>query len=529
MIVNRILSPTAHVTGVNVTTTFPQTSLREVPEAAARARELAAGLRARSPDLDVYLTGTVMFNNAYAEYGQKDMQTLVPIMFGIILLITFVILRSIVGTVVTLTAIVLSIGATMGLSGWLGLTLTPVSVAAPTIILTVAVADAIHLLLSVLHGMRHGLDKRAAIVEAFRLNLRGLSLTAANTIVGFLSLNASDSPPYRDLGNMVAMGVAVAFALTIFFLPALLSVLPLRVRREGMVGELALDRLADWVIHRRRGLLWSVALGALVVSGFSLRNEMFDDFLRYFDGRTEIRQHNDFSSKHLTGSWIGDYSVGAGRPGGITDPVYLEKLEEFVQWYRRQPGVAHVFSITDIVKRLNKNMHGDDPAFYRVPDDSRAGRPVSAALRDVGAVRAGPERPDQRGPVGDARDRQLAAAHLQGVPGDRAGGAAVVEGERPGVHALPGDRAGPDLLDARQAQPSVHAAGRHPGHLRDRWGDGDRRQERAVRPHDPDPEPAADRRGLRPVGAPGRPPGHGRRAGHRDDARASWSTTRRTT
>ena len=369
LMVNRILSPRAHVTGVNVTVTFPDKSLREVPEVAAAARELSQRLKARTPGLDVYLTGTVMFNNAYAEYGEKDMKTLVPLMFGVILLITFVILRSVVGTIVTLAAVALSIAATMGLTGWLGITLTPVSVAAPTIILTVAVADAIHLLLGVLHGMGHGLDKHAAIVEALRLNFRGLTLTAGNTIVGFLTLNTSDAPPYRDLGNMVAMGVAVAFALTMSFLPALLAVLPLRVQSGAMVGEIALDRLADWVIRHRRRLLWSVTAGSLVFAAFSLRNEMFDDFNRYFDKRTDIRQHNDFSAANLTGSWIGDYSVGAGRPGGVTDPAYLQKLEEFVQWYREQPGIAHVYSITDIVKRLNKNMHGDDPAFYRIPDD----------------------------------------------------------------------------------------------------------------------------------------------------------------
>jgi hypothetical protein len=369
LMVDRILSPGADVTGVNVTITFPQKSPREVPEVAAAARDLARRLRERAVGLDVYLTGTVMFNNAYAEYGEKDLKTLVPIMFGAILLITFLILRSVTGTVVTLAAVALSITATMGLAGWAGLTLTPVSVAAPTIILTVAVADAIHLILGVLYGMRHGLEKHAAIVDALRLNFRGLVLTAANTIVGFLTLNTSDAPPYRDLGNMVAAGVAVAFVLTLSLLPALLAVLPLRVRREAMVGEIALDRLADWVIAQRKRLLWAVTAGALVLAAFSLRNEVFDDFNRYFDRRTEIRRHNDFAATHLTGSWIGDYSIAATGPGGITDPAYLRTLDAFVEWYRRQPGVAHVYSITDIVKRLNRNMHGDDPAFHRIPDD----------------------------------------------------------------------------------------------------------------------------------------------------------------
>ena len=33
------------------------------------------------------------------------------------------------------------------------------------------------------------------------------------------------------------------------------------------------------------------------------------------------------------------------------------------------PEVTHVQAFSDIMKRLNKNMHGDDPAFYRLPED----------------------------------------------------------------------------------------------------------------------------------------------------------------
>lgn len=369
LMVDRIVSRRGDVTGVYVTITFPQKSMREVPEVAAAARDLAARARERHPGVELRLTGTVMINNGYAEYGQKDMQTLVPLMLGVILLMTLLIVRSLVGTLLTVVAVTLSIAASMGLAGWAGLTLTPVSVAAPTIILTVAVADVIHLLLSVMHGLAHGLEKHAAIVESLRVNGVGLLLTAANTVIGFLTLNTSDTPPYRDLGNMVAIGVVVALALTFTLLPALLAVLPLRASRGGVMGEMALDRLADWVILRRKGLLWAVSLGSLLIGAFALKNELYDDFIRYFDHRTEIRQNTDYTAERLTGTWFGDYSLGAGRPGGIADPAYLKKVDEFAQWYRGRPGVAHVYSVTDIIKRLNKNMHGDDPAYHRIPDD----------------------------------------------------------------------------------------------------------------------------------------------------------------
>jgi len=63
------------------------------------------------------------------------------------------------------------------------------------------------------------------------------------------------------------------------------------------------------------------------------------------------------------------YSLPAKESGGITDPEYLQVLEEFVTWHRQQENVLNVDSINDIFKRLNKNLHGDDPNWYKVPDN----------------------------------------------------------------------------------------------------------------------------------------------------------------
>jgi len=71
---------------------------------------------------------------------------------------------------------------------------------------------------------------------------------------------------------------------------------------------------------------------------------------------------------NLTGIYLVEYSLDAGGPGNIYDPKFLVKMEEFIAWYRQQPEVLHVNSILDIIKRLNKNMHGDDKNFYTIPE-----------------------------------------------------------------------------------------------------------------------------------------------------------------
>ena len=99
------------------------------------------------------------------------------------------------------------------------------------------------------------------------------------------------------------------------------------------------------------------------------RNELNDRFVNYFDEQTPFRMHSDFVMDHLGGLYQSSHSVGAGESGGISNPSYLAKLEEFADWYRSQPEVIHVSTINDVIKRLNKNMHEDDPAWYRLPDN----------------------------------------------------------------------------------------------------------------------------------------------------------------
>ena len=77
---------------------------------------------------------------------------------------------------------------------------------------------------------------------------------------------------------------------------------------------------------------------------------------------------------NLTGADAIQYSLHSGEPGGINSPEYLRTVEAFAEWFRAQPQVVHVSSITDIMRRLNKNMHGDDERFDTLPEERDLGR-----------------------------------------------------------------------------------------------------------------------------------------------------------
>jgi len=368
LLLNRLVRKESNMTAVNATVNLPGKTLTETTEVVAFVRSMAEEIRAKHPEVDIYLTGVVFMNNAFNESGQGDMKTLVPIMYLLVIGIMLFILRSWLATLTTVTVILFSILTGMGLAGFAGIALTPVSANAPTIILTLAVADSIHLLITMFHEMGQGRSKREAIIESLRVNHQPVFITSLTTAIGFLSLNFSDSPPFWHLGNTVAMGVSAAYLYSVFFLPAMMAVLPIRAPRRREKSTELLDRLADFVLRRRQALFFGT-LAVFIVLGVQIsRIEINEEFHKYFDTRYQFRLDNDYVTKNLTGFMSIGYSLGAGESGGISNPEYLKKLEEFSNWYREQPGVIHVSTLTDTLKRLNKNLHGDDPAYYRIPE-----------------------------------------------------------------------------------------------------------------------------------------------------------------
>jgi uncharacterized protein len=370
---NRLVNERGSLTAVNITVKLPDNGDPKENEVIVKfIREKLQHFQEDHPDLKIYSSGTVMLSNAFQESAFKDMSTLTPLMFLIILITIFLFTRTISGTFATLIVIVFSMVTAMGLGGWFGIFLTPPSSAFMNIIMTLAVADSIHILITFVQGLKKGLEKKAAIIESLTVNYLPVFLTSLTTVIGFLSMNFSDSPPFRDLGNLTSIGMTAAFLFSVVTLPALLVILPVRIKQT--IGKESkkftyLDRLAEFVIARKR----SVAIGSIlfigITSAFITNNILNDEFVKYFSTNVPFRTDTDYISDNLTGIYTVEFSVGAGEPGGINNPEYLTKLEEFENWLYTHDKVVHVNSFTEVSRQVNKSMHGDNPDYYALPDN----------------------------------------------------------------------------------------------------------------------------------------------------------------
>ncbi len=368
-LVNRLVSKNGRYTGIALTISLPaahkNTASRNV---VAAARELAARLRAEPAIKGVYLSGTVMINNAFYEVAKRDLVTLIPIMFAVILLLMRALIRSLPTTLLVFGLVGLAVGTAFGAGAWLGIELTPPSAAAAPIIMTISIAHSVHILLSYYRLCRRGHPREEAMKRSLKSNLLPVTLTSVTTIIGFLTMNFSESPPFNHLGNLVAIGALAAYVISVLVMPLLQVRFSVPVYGTAPAMETWLNRLGIWVGAQRRWLVISTLALVAVLATFVSRNELNDEFIKYFDTSVTFRQDNDFITKNLTGVYQIEYSLDAERANGINDPAYLSTLEAFRNWFLAQDFVLHVQTISDVYKKANMNLHNNAMAYYAVPE-----------------------------------------------------------------------------------------------------------------------------------------------------------------
>ncbi len=372
LLAGRLIADDARTTGVNLRISLPGESDEELPATVEHVRMLLDTYRSEYPDVEIHASGISMLNWAFAEAPMRDLPVVMPLMFGMFVLAIVFFLRAFSGVVGTLAVVGFSTVTTLGVAGHLGVFLDPASASAPTIILTLAVADSIHILVTWLHALRENPDKREALVEAMRVNAKPVFLTSITTAIGFLSLNFSDSPPFRLLGNLSAFGVMVAWAYSMTVLPAIVAMLPaprqVGARKQSRL-EAAVEGFGDFVVRRRRPVLIGMSAATVALSLSIARIEINDHYIKYFSESLPIRVASDFTLEHLTGVFNVSYSLEAGGSQEVSDPEYLAAVDAFADYMESRESVVHVNSFTRTMKRLNMNLHADDPGEYRLPED----------------------------------------------------------------------------------------------------------------------------------------------------------------
>ena len=324
--------------------------------------------KSNHPELDIRILGTPYQEYISPKMVLSEMPIVMPSMLLLILVSVFFMLRSVFAVLATIFVIVLSLISTFGSVGFIGNALNQMVITIPILIITLALADCVHLFSIFFQQRAKGYSSKESMVKSLELNLQPLFLTTLTTCIGFLSFNVLDVPPLRDLGNFVSIGIAMAFIFTIFFAAPLFSFFEIKAPKSVNQQVNLSKKIAKFSLKNSKTLLWSVPLMSVLLISLIPLNVLDENPTQMYD-----EGFTSFSSDTL---WL-DEMLGVTFPvsfkavsknGSVSEPEFLKKIDSFTNWLETQDEVNHVTSLAHTMKNLNKSMHGDDPKWETIPE-----------------------------------------------------------------------------------------------------------------------------------------------------------------
>jgi len=366
-VVNFAMSESGKVGLVNINLEMPDdVNFKEPIDFAWKQKEY---FEKKYNNVYVGVAGSAQFSQNFQTTSESDATKMYPSFLLLIIILTYILLRSVVASIISLTVILLSILPSLGAAGWLGFEVQPPLITAPIIILTISLTHAIHMLSIALTNMTEGMTKNEAIIESLKINFSPIFLTSFTTAVGIAGINFGDIPAYSEMANTVVIGAAIGFILSVTLLPSMFSLLPIKARKRKSYVINMLQKLGETIYKFKERFI--IIISIICITVFSLiPNLTFDDFFgTYFDRVPEWLEVKNVVDPEFGSSFYIFSDVQSNETDGITNPEYLKKLDEFERWLITQDEVSDVSTISDVVKTLHKNMNGGLDEYYKIPDD----------------------------------------------------------------------------------------------------------------------------------------------------------------
>ena len=315
-----------------------------------------------------YLNGGPVVNASFIELAQHDGGLYTPLVILVAFLILWIIFRRISAAFLSIAVVIFTFLIVLSIQVMLGYKLNNFTANMPVFVVAIGIADSMHILWIYMLGRKKGMHSNEAIHYSVNKNLLPIFLTSVTTAIGFASLGISHVVPVKTLGIATATAAVLAFIFTILFVPAMLAILKLKVKKadednlkESHKSHHFSKLYAAFVVKNdAKILLISVAVFTLLALGLT-KVEVDSNTVRYFADDVPYRVSTELMQKKLTGPMSYEVVVDSMKKDGIKDPQFMQTVQKFSDEFKaKYPDVRHITSLLDVVKQFNRVLDGKD-------------------------------------------------------------------------------------------------------------------------------------------------------------------------
>lgn len=334
-------------------------------------------ITAAYPQIDFKTTGIPYFRNQYVNMLNGEVLFYISFSSVLIIILLWYLYRSFTGIFIPMLIVWLTVLFTVATVTLTGGYLEIMSSTIAPILLCVGVADSIHMISKFDDAVQHGFKKQKAIMEMLLTLGSATLLTSITTAIGFGTLLTSNVVPMKRFGIYTAVGVLIAYTITIFLLPSILKLIRTKRVFKEKGGKLY-PLLADWLLklsfftkkHNR-----VISIGSLVTCGLiglgifqlNVNGRVFDDVSQ----SSELIQDSNFFSENLAPAFPLELVIDTKKEYGIENPEFLQRVENLQQHLLSYPEIKRATSFTTLLKELHQTMAPQQAALDSMPDSEQ--------------------------------------------------------------------------------------------------------------------------------------------------------------
>ncbi len=327
--------------------------------------------------LKFYPVGNPPIMKFFKDVIIKDLRMIAVLSLLIVIVLLWILFRSISAVLWPVTIVVMTVLWIVGLIGWSGVIMTMMINVIVFLILSVGIADAVHILSGYLFFRQQNEDHETALRSVYKKSGLACFLTSFTTSMGMWSLLAVPIVPIRNFGLFAALGVMIACFLTIFMLPLMLDLWPpvnkMSKHDDGKIHPMQrfLRMIENIGVDYPKRTLVVFSIFALVLLYGAKDIKVDSNFVEIIPPDTLLRQSFALVDKEMSGGQGMEILFDAGEPDAFKDPDMLNRMAELEDYLvQTYPDlIGKTFSLVNITRRAYQALNDNDPKMYIIPQD----------------------------------------------------------------------------------------------------------------------------------------------------------------
>ena len=314
------------------------------------------------------ISGKTQMQFSFTNKLEDEVGKLMGLTLLVVIIALWLIFRSIKGIVLPL---LLLMTTTIWMMGFIALINKPLDVMAiiiPALLLIISLSDVIHFVNKYDLYKSQGLNVQQAIIKSMSTVGKATFLTSITTAIGFASLYVIPIQPIQDFGLITALGVLLAFMITITVIPALLTLFPKPVE-SSKISEIKWNILTNctflFVLKNQKRIVFSV-IGMTIILLFGIQFLKINTsiLLGLQKGEPELETIR-FFDENFDGYKPFEIGIEIDRENLFQDNtlIFLDSLDIFLS----SLGVRQVSSPLNLVKEINSAINGGLSSKYAIP------------------------------------------------------------------------------------------------------------------------------------------------------------------